>query len=145
MKKVLSLFLVLVMLLLLTACGSSEEEKLRDALNEKIDGNITYSDEVRNDATGHWRLARVATTADITDYVLDYYKAYFASDDEVHVIVNFTTNTTTVVTVMSGSTLSVDVHEYVDKEEHDAKILAGGDLLASYFVDIETGEIEKIS
>lgn len=145
MNKVLSLFLVLVMLLSLAACGSSEEQKLRDALNEKIDGEILYSDEVRNDVTGRWRLARVATTADITDYVLDYYNAYFKSSDEVHVIVNFTTNTTTVVTAPLDTMLSVDVHQYVDKEEHDADTLASGDLIASYIVYLDSGEIEKIS
>lgn len=145
MKKVLSLFLALVMLLSLVACGSSEEEKLRDALNEKIGEKIMYSDEVRNDATGRWRLARVATTADITDYVVDYYNAYFESSDEVHVIVNFTTNTTSVVTVLFDTMLSVDVHQYVDKEEHDAVTLASGDLIASYIVYLDSGEIEKIS
>lgn len=77
------------------------------------------------------------------DYALDYYKKYFKSDDEIHAIVNFNYNTTTKISVM-GNLLDVTVYEYVDKEEHDAKLLFSGMLLKEYHVNIDTGEIQEI-
>ena len=38
----------------------------------------------------------------------------------------------------------VSVYEYVDKEEHDAKLLFSGMLLKEYHVNKDTGEIEEI-
>mgnify|MGYP000787866733 FL=1 len=40
--------------------------------------------------------------------------------------------------------LDVSIYEYVDGEEHDAKLLFGGTLLKQYFVYTDTGEIEEI-
>ena len=40
--------------------------------------------------------------------------------------------------------LDVSVYEYVDKEEHDAKLLFSGMLLKEYHVNKDTGEIEEI-
>ena len=105
--------------------------------------DVSFSDNVRNDVTGNWRLSRVATTEFITDYALDYYNTYFSSDDEVHAIINFTTNTTNKISVI-GESIDVSVYEYVDGEEHDAKELFGGTLLYEYFINISTGEIEEI-
>lgn len=77
------------------------------------------------------------------NYALAYYKEYFKSDDEIHAIVNFNYKTTTQISVL-GDILDVSVHEYVDGEEHDAKLLFGGRLLKEYFVNKDTGEIEEI-
>ena len=38
----------------------------------------------------------------------------------------------------------VSVYEYVDKEEHDTKLLFSGMLLKEYHVNKDTGEIEEI-
>ena len=35
-------------------------------------------------------------------------------------------------------------YEYVDKEEHDAKLLFSGKFLKEYHVNKDTGEIEEI-
>lgn len=99
---------------------------------------------VRNDVTGNWRLSRCANTIPVEEYALLYYQNFFKSDEEIHAVVNFTLNTTTRISLMTSSTLCVDVLEYVDKEEHDAKLLFGGNLLREFFIDIETGEIEEI-
>ena len=72
---------------------------------------------------------------------LKYYNEYM-QDGEIHYIVSFATNTTTVIRTHDGY-LSVDVTEYVDKEEHDAATLGSGMLLASYLV-YEDGEVEKV-
>ena len=46
--------------------------------------------------------------------------------------------------MVSGGNLDVTVQDYVSKEEHDAKVLGSGEVLAEYFVDKNTGEIEKV-
>lgn len=105
--------------------------------------DVTFSNSVLNDVTGNWRLARIAATIDITEYAVDYYNTYFENDDEVHVIVNFSTNTTTFITYMFGQ-LSVTIHEYVDDEEHDASVLGSGMVLGEYFVYLDNGDIENL-
>lgn len=98
---------------------------------------------VPNDVTGNWRIASIAENIEMQDYALDYYKEYLKSDDEIHAIVNFNYKTTTKISVM-GNLLDVSVYEYVDKEEHDAKLLFSGMLLKEYHVNKDTGEIEEI-
>ncbi|WP_294187841.1 hypothetical protein [uncultured Clostridium sp.] len=99
---------------------------------------------VRNDKTGNWRLSRVATTENIVEYTKSYYENNFSDDKEIHAIVNFTLNTTTKVSKVLDNILSVTVHEYVDKEEHDANELFSGMVLADYFVYLDNGDIEEI-
>lgn len=109
------------------------------------DVNILFDDSVRNDVTGNWRLARIAeNNFNFAEYAVDYYNKYFKADNEVHAIVNFTTNTTTRINANS-TMLFVSVYEYVPKEEHDAKILFGGQKLSDYIVYLDNGDIEKVS
>lgn len=98
---------------------------------------------VRNDTTDNWRISSIAENINIEEYALSYYKKYFSSDAEIHAIVNFSNNTTTKISV-AGNVLDVSIYEYVDGEEHDAKLLFGGTLLKQYFVYTDTGEIEEI-
>ena len=100
---------------------------------------------VRNDTTGNWRVTTIAANIEMQEYAVDYYNRYFEGNGlgEFHYIVNFTTNTTTKITNL-GSFLEVVVLQYVKGEEHDAKELGGGNLLAQYFVDKETAEVEII-
>ena len=105
--------------------------------------NIDLQDSVRNDVTGNWKLARTSDVFNIEEYALDYYNTYFNDDNEIHAVVNFTNNTTTNISYMFGI-LDVAIHEYVDKEEHDANILFSGDVIEEYYVYIDNGDIEKI-
>lgn len=105
--------------------------------------NVMFSDTYRNDVTGNWRLSRIAENINIEEYAIDYYNNYFKSDSEIHIIINFSLNTTTRIAVM-GNLLDVSIMEYVDKEEHDAALACSGMLLSEYHVNIDTGEIEKI-
>lgn len=66
------------------------------------------------------------------------------SDDEIHAIVNFTDSTTTCITQLFSDTIDVTIHNYIDSEEHDAKVLFGGDTLEEYWINVDTGEIEDI-
>lgn len=109
-----------------------------------LDGISFRADKVRNDTTGNWRISLIAENIDMSEYALDYYKQYFTDDSEIHFIVNFNYNTTTKIMVMGGDQLDVTVQDYVSKEEHDAKVLGSGEVLAEYFVDKDTGEIEKV-
>lgn len=124
---------------------SSAEKQTEEKQNEsttKDDISFVVTN-VPNDVTGNWRIASIAENIEMQDYALDYYKEYFKSDDEIHAIVNFNYKTTTKISVM-GNLLDVSVYEYVDKEEHDAKLLFSGMLLKEYHVNKDTGEIEEI-
>lgn len=98
-----------------------------------------FYNKVRNDVTGNWRLAAGASGTPISSCALEYYETMFTSDDEIHAVWNATLGTTTSIKVMSGL-LFVDTFEYVDGEEHDAKLLFSGMLLDSQIIDLATGE-----
>ncbi len=116
---------------------TSEDSKQTDSESEGIDFVVS---DVRNDVTGKWRKSLIAENVEPKDYALDYYKQYFKSDDEIHAIINFNYNTTTKLSVMDNL-LDVTIYEYVNKEEHDAKVLFSGMVLDEYFIDIDSGEI----
>ena len=122
---------------------SAAPESEAPAESSPLDGSKFTVSKVRNDSTGNWRISLIAENIDMSEYALDYYKQYFTDDSEIHFIVNFNYNTTTKIMVVGGQ-LDVTVQDYVSKEEHDANILGSGTVLAEYFVDKETGEIEKI-
>lgn len=102
--------------------------------------DVTFYDTFKNDTTGKWRKALVSTSEDIQEYALDYYQEYFKSDDEVHVIYNFSLNTVNCLTV-NGDTLFISITDYVDDEEHDAKAACGGTHLGDLQISIESGEV----
>lgn len=105
-----------------------------------LDVDVTFYDTFKNDTTGKWRKALVSTSEDIQEYALDYYQEYFKSDDEVHVIYNFSLNTVNCLTV-NGDTLFISITDYVDDEEHDAKAACGGTHLGDLQISIESGEV----
>ena len=91
----------------------------------EIDGvDIIFSDTVRNDKTGNWRLAKVTGDKSAEEYAADYYKQYFKADNEVHAVVNFTLNTTACITCV-GDTLNVRIYEHIKDEEQYAEYQAG--------------------
>lgn len=126
-----------------SSVSSAPESESISAESSPLDGINFRADKVRNDATGNWRISCIAENIDMSEYALDYYKQYFTDDSEIHFIVNFNYNTTTKIMNVGGD-LDVTVQEYVSKEEHDAKLLGSGSVLAEYFVNKETGEIEKV-
>lgn len=118
-----------------------EDKKIESGRYELPCGmSIQFSDSVRNDVTGNWRIATTADSFVPADYALEYYNEMFSSDDEIHSIWNATLGTTTRISVALGM-LYVDTLEYVDGEEHDANIMFSGTLLDSRIIDIETGEL----
>lgn len=119
-------------------------EAIKTGTHNINDVEFWFSDSVINDVTGKWKLSSIASSIDITEYAIDYYNTLFSSDDEIHAVVNFSLNTTTSLSVPSDGILDVAIHEYIDREEHDAKILFSGMLLAEYEININTGDIKKI-
>lgn len=105
--------------------------------------DIIFSDTVRNDKTGNWRLAKVTGDKSAEEYAADYYKQYFKADNEVHAVVNFTLNTTACITCV-GDTLNVRIYEHIKDEEQYAENLFTGTKYAEYNVDKNTGDVEKV-
>lgn len=109
-----------------------------------IDFALTGPTDFPKDTTGRWYKAMFAESkVEFQYYALDYYQEYFHSNDEVHVVYNFSNNTVNCITCPANY-LSVRILDYVKKEEHDASAACGGTQLAEYHIDIETGTIEKI-
>lgn len=104
---------------------------------------LQYFDSVRNDVTGLWRRSVTSDSLVPADYALEYYERMFVSDEEIHSIWNATLKTTTKITAGFGL-LYVDTYEYVDGEEHDAKIMFSGLHLDERIIDLETGEVEEV-
>lgn len=124
MKRLVTLSL---MILLLVACGDS--------------GVIGKPTDVRNDTTGNWKKATTSEDIDITEHAKEYADEHM-EDGDTHFIINFTLDTTTVIN-KQGDMLFVDVHEYVDKEEHDASTIGSGMLLKEHTIDSD-GKVEKV-
>lgn len=122
----------------------TENKEIAAGSHDIAGATFYFSKSVNNDVTGNWRISTVNTSMSAEEYAADYYKELFASNDEIHGVVNFALNTTSRITVLDSKTLDVSIMEYVDGEEHDAKELFSGMTLAEYFVNIETGEVEKI-
>ena len=156
-KKYIIAILSILAIASLSGCGDnatnggsdSQVENESESKNtpdypDSIDGvDIHFENTVIDDVTGNWRLSRVSTVEDLNSYALDYYKHYFASDDEIHWVVNFSTKTTSKITYVLGS-LDVTTYEYVDKEELSAKTLGSGSLLTEYSINVDNGEIEQL-
>lgn len=104
---------------------------------------LHFSNSVRNDVTGKWRISATASSAPPMNYAFEYYKTMFSSDEEIHAIWNATLGTTTRILCTNGL-LFVDTLEYVDGEEHDANLLFSGMLLDSQIFNASTGEAETI-
>lgn len=101
--------------------------------------DVTFYDSFRNDTSGNWRRAMINTTDTIDKFAFDYYKEYFKSDDEVHIVYNTYLNTVTSIRKSSGI-LFLSITEYVDGEEHDAQKACSGMYYGQYQFDASTGE-----
>lgn len=89
---------------------------------------------VRNDVTESWTIETIANAEaiDPTVWAEDYVKAYWNEDIKVMWVVNFANNTTTSINTSDGSMIFITQRDYVDKEEHDAKALGSGTVLAEW-------------
>lgn len=117
------------------------QDPLKTELKEKYD--ISEPERfVKGDTTGRWRITKVANATSPSEYAVDYAKAYM-NEGDIHFVVNFSLNTTTMLKRYSNGTTSIveaKTTEYIDKEEHDASSIGEGLLLTDKFFDINTGE-----
>ena len=122
---------------------SAEAQPNYKAIVEGAVGHGTYYDSVRNDKTGNWRAFVFYSSTQAQDIAVDYYHAYVRDDKEIHALINLGLKTSTRLNI-SGNEISASVFEYVDGEEHDAVKMFSGQKLATYIINIETGEIEEV-
>ena len=107
--------------------------------------HTTDYDTVRNDVTEKWKCVVLAeNNFDITEYALSCYDNFFDSDETILAVINLTAKTSANISKVAGN-LYVSVYEYVDGEEHDAKIMFSGMHLLDYIVYIDNGDIEKVT
>lgn len=107
--------------------------------------HTTNYDTVRNDVTEKWKCVVLAeNNFDITEYALSCYNNFFDSDETILAVINLTTKTSANISKVAGN-LYVSEYEYVDGEEHDAKIMFSGMHLVDYVVYIDNGDIEKVT
>ena len=119
---------------------AAEAEDPRAALQAELKEKYGVDpSSIRNDATGKWRLSKVANTTPPTEYAVEYAKAYMEQGD-IHWIVNFTLKTTTLIRLQIGDIVEAKTTEYVEDEEHDAKIIGDGMLLTDDFYELESGK-----
>ena len=123
-----------------------EPEPREDAIgkSDKDFSELTNSkpSSVRGDNTGNWRKTTIAESVDIIEYIVSYNEIHMEKD-EVHAIINFNYKTTAMMNDF-GSFISVRIHEYVDKEEHDASKLGGGMFLKEYHIYKDNGDIVEV-
>lgn len=115
---------------------SDDKELLKTELKEKYDVSEPR-DFIKGDSAG-WKIVNLANGTAPYKYALQYAQAYM-SDGDIHFIVNFTLKTTTKLHVAFGK-LNVVTTEYVDNEEHDARIIGDGLFLGEENYDLETGK-----
>ena len=129
-----------------TSSSASSEIQEATSLQSNLDNKFTaaiFYNKVRNDNTDRWRCYVYNSSIAPQDFTLEYYKAYFSDDNEIHALVNMREQTTARISVI-GTDLDVTVQKYVKGEEHDANLLFSGDITAEYFVNKESGEIEQV-
>lgn len=103
-----------------------------------------FHEKMQGDTTGNWRLSEIAEDIDIEKHAVDYYNTYFKKDNEVHIVLNYTRNTTTCITCF-GTYLDVHIYDLVKNDDKNAKTSLGGTPLADYHVNIKTGKVEEIN
>lgn len=119
-----------------------DKELLQEAIKEKE--SLVWRGDVRNDVTGNWRLATYASGNSLETFAAEYYKAFFESDDEIHAVIDKNAGVTGNISVLFSNIIDVTLHEYIDKEENDAKVLFGGRVLKEYWINLTDGSIEEI-
>lgn len=120
---------------------NNHNENNREDSEQKKSKNTEYGKitDVRNDKTGNWRLVVTSKRFEPEDAI--EYESKHINEGEIHFIVSFATNTTTSIR-KDNEIIYLNVTEYEDKEEHDAKKLGNGMLLGEF--QIKDGEVIEI-
>lgn len=119
-----------------TAATTPVQDGGKKALEKEY--KLSDPEKVIKDTTGKWRLNRMTGPGRPMDFALEYYKA-FMQPDEIHFIINFSTNTATSIQELGGM-LWVRERDHIKREELDAATLGSGTLLDEKYLSLETGE-----
>lgn len=103
--------------------------------------DLTITD-VREDTTGDWKKAVTSSDVNMPENALAYYNEHM-QEGEVHYIISFATNTTTMISDL-GDELYIVISEYEDQEEHSAETIGSGMVLGEYNVNKHNDEIEEL-
>ena len=138
--------IAIIIFVVFKACaGGSDSNGAKKSGDYTILGDtIHYSNKVNNDVTGNWRISTTNAEQFNTEFAVEYYNTMFGSDEEIHAIINYNLNKTIAISLILSRTLRVAIHEYVEYEEYSAKDLFGGRLISEYFIDLDTGKVEKM-
>lgn len=122
----------------------SEEEPTDDKSSVELPDEIKdlRVTDVRNDKTGNWKKVVDSKNFNMPENAIAYAEEYM-EDGEVHYLVSFATNTTTMIND-AGSMLFVNITEYEDKEEHSADTIGSGMIYKSYNIYKDDGTIEDL-
>lgn len=161
MKLHKSLLLFGASLVLLTACGNNSEDTSQEITEEQATEEVEEEPtddkssgelpeeikdlrvtDVRNDKTGKWKKAVDSKNFNMPENAITYAEEYM-EDGEVHYLVSFATNTTTMINDLGGM-LFVNITEYEDKEEHSADTIGSGMIYKSYNIYKDDGTIEDL-
>ena len=120
---------------------SDDEVDEIEALKKHLKDDYDVSEPqkfAKGDKVGTWRIVKVANGTPVSDYAVDYARAYMKLG-EIHYIVNFSLKTTTKLQ-LTLNVLEVVTTEYVDKEEHDASVIGSGMLYSEEYFNMDSGE-----
>ncbi|MBD5143070.1 MAG: hypothetical protein HDT22_05585 [Ruminococcus sp.] len=101
--------------------------------------NPVFYDKVENDVTGDWKCLVVDANGSMPEYVLSAYNKY-GKKAKVFVIED-TTGKQAIKASISENVLNIEIHQYVNQEEQDAKLMLSGDLLAEYWIYTDNGDV----
>lgn len=107
--------------------NAEESEHVQSGSYDVNGVSFLYEDHVRNDVTGSWRIAKCADMTVPAEIARELSETFKQKKGEVLWVINFTLKTTTRINNY-GSYLEVTTLEYVEDEEHDAKLLGGGEV-----------------
>ncbi|MDE5736759.1 MAG: hypothetical protein K2H93_00155 [Oscillospiraceae bacterium] len=103
------------------------------------DLNPVFYNKVENDVTGDWKCLVVEANGSIPEYALSAYETY-GTKAKVFVIEDIT-GKQAIKASLSEDVLNIEIHQYVNQEEQDAKLMLSGDLLAEYWIYTDNGDV----
>ena len=126
----------------------TEEAKQAEqtAFEEKYGCTIELRTEVPGDTSGRWRTAvvRGKSIVDMEAAAVEYYRAFFAADDEIHFVVDLSQDITYRILKLGGQ-LEVETIERNEESNFDALHLTEGDHVRDVYINIETGEVRDMT
>ncbi len=127
---------------LLNLADDSAKKALQNSLH--TEKGIDFYGNIKNDNDGKWKFAGYSSGDAQENLALDYYKAYFENDDEIHALINYAANNIAKITSMDANTIEVTILDHISDEEQSTKTIFSGKPLKKYWINKNTGAVEEI-